>query len=111
MIDLDWRPTKLRRPADLAGTDRGRGAQSRPGPGQRDCSRGSCDPPLPDQAFRGCGRVRASGIYEVVTPEEAPRLLVERDGANFRPLVGGLDPEVGRESLHLLESEVLPRVR
>jgi alkanesulfonate monooxygenase SsuD/methylene tetrahydromethanopterin reductase-like flavin-dependent oxidoreductase (luciferase family) len=67
-------------------------------------------PEMPYRAFRNVDELRASGVYEVVTPDEAARVLVERGGASFRPLVGGLDPEVGWESLRLLESEVLPRV-
>jgi alkanesulfonate monooxygenase SsuD/methylene tetrahydromethanopterin reductase-like flavin-dependent oxidoreductase (luciferase family) len=67
-------------------------------------------PDMPYRAFRNVDELRASGAYEVVTPDEAVRLLSERRWASFRPLVGGLEPEVGWESLRLLESEVLPRL-
>ena len=57
--------------------------------------------------------VRASGQYRIVTPEA---LLDDLAAAGplgfalFHPLVGGLDPERGWESLRLLEREVLPRL-
>jgi alkanesulfonate monooxygenase SsuD/methylene tetrahydromethanopterin reductase-like flavin-dependent oxidoreductase (luciferase family) len=57
--------------------------------------------------------LRASGRYRVLTPEQ----FVEELGAAgpfafamFHPLVGGLPPEAGWRSLHLLQHEVLPRL-
>jgi hypothetical protein len=57
--------------------------------------------------------LRATGQYEVVTPDE----LVAQLGAQgdlafalFHPLMGGIPPAVGWESLRLLEHEVLPRL-
>jgi len=63
---------------------------------------------LDDQALRRCG------IFTVLTPEEllerAPPLLGEYGSLSFMPLLGGLAPEVGWESLELLKS-VMPRLQ
>ncbi len=69
---------------------------------------------MPEMAYpaaRTVDELRATNIYEVVTPADAADLISERGGCTFRPLVGGLDPETGWESLRLLESEVLPELR
>ena len=50
-------------------------------------------------------------MYEIVTPDDAVDLIRERGGASFKPLMGGLDPDLGWECLHLFESDVLPRLR
>ena len=50
-------------------------------------------------------------MYEVVTPEEAIDLVRVRGGVSFKPLMGGLDPDLGWESLHLFEAKVLPALR
>jgi alkanesulfonate monooxygenase SsuD/methylene tetrahydromethanopterin reductase-like flavin-dependent oxidoreductase (luciferase family) len=68
---------------------------------------------MPEMAYRAArdlDELRALNVYEVVSPDEAVRLLNERGTATFRPLAGGLDPETAWESLHLLESDVLPRL-
>ena len=65
----------------------------------------------PYSAFESADELRKSGMYEVVTPDEAVDLIRERGGASFKPLMGGLDPEIGWESLSLLESKVMPKLR
>lgn len=65
----------------------------------------------PYRAFDSADELRASGMYEVVTPEEAVDLVRARGGVSFKPLMGGLDPDLGWESLHLFESKVLPELR
>jgi alkanesulfonate monooxygenase SsuD/methylene tetrahydromethanopterin reductase-like flavin-dependent oxidoreductase (luciferase family) len=58
--------------------------------------------------------VRATGVYEVVTPDECVA-LAERQGdlgsVLLHPLMGGIPPELGWESLELFERAVLPRLR
>jgi alkanesulfonate monooxygenase SsuD/methylene tetrahydromethanopterin reductase-like flavin-dependent oxidoreductase (luciferase family) len=65
----------------------------------------------PYRAFDSADELRASGMYEIVTPEAAVDLIRDRGGVSFKPLMGGLDPEVGWESLHLFEHAVLPKLR
>jgi alkanesulfonate monooxygenase SsuD/methylene tetrahydromethanopterin reductase-like flavin-dependent oxidoreductase (luciferase family) len=60
-----------------------------------------------DEALRRCG------IFTVLTPEELverTRSIRQYGSVTFMPLMGGLAPELGWESLKLLES-VLPRLR
>ncbi len=55
--------------------------------------------------------LRASGRYAVVTPEECValvRTLDPRSALQLKPLVGGLDPDVGWRSLELFADRVLP---
>jgi len=57
--------------------------------------------------------LRASGTYQVLTPEECVELLrtLGPDGWLFvHPLLGGMDPELGWQSMRLLVSEVLPKL-
>ena len=54
--------------------------------------------------------LRASGVYRVLTPDEAVELAESSGTLMFHPLVGGLDPELGWESLRLFEAEVAPRL-
>ena len=57
--------------------------------------------------------LRATGQYDVVTPDElVERLRAQGDlaFALFHPLMGGIPPELGWASLRLLEHEVLPRL-
>jgi alkanesulfonate monooxygenase SsuD/methylene tetrahydromethanopterin reductase-like flavin-dependent oxidoreductase (luciferase family) len=54
--------------------------------------------------------LKASGQYLVVTPEECLALAKESGSLRFRPLVGGIDPDIAWESLHLFEAEVLPHL-
>src|ERR1700722_11540544 len=55
--------------------------------------------------------VRAGGMYAVVTPEECvalARSLGDSAALRLKPLVGGLDPAIGWESLELFVSDVVP---
>ena len=55
--------------------------------------------------------VRQAGLYAVVTPEECvtlARSLDSRAGLKLKPLVGGLDPDVGWPSLEMFVDKVLP---
>ena len=65
----------------------------------------------PYKSFDTADELRASGMYEIVTPDDAVDLIRERGGVSFKPVMGGLDPDLGWESLHLFESKVLPQLR
>jgi alkanesulfonate monooxygenase SsuD/methylene tetrahydromethanopterin reductase-like flavin-dependent oxidoreductase (luciferase family) len=54
--------------------------------------------------------LRASGLYNIVTPEECAALVAEHGMLDMHPLVGGLPPEVAAASFDLIEREVLPAV-
>jgi alkanesulfonate monooxygenase SsuD/methylene tetrahydromethanopterin reductase-like flavin-dependent oxidoreductase (luciferase family) len=65
----------------------------------------------PYRGARDAGELRASGQYLVVTPEELvarARALPPLGAVMLHPLMGGLDPELGWESLRLVAEEVLP---
>lgn len=55
--------------------------------------------------------VRRSGVYRVVTPDECVALAKEFGRVILHPLMGGMPPDLGWESLRLFEREVLPRLR
>ena len=52
--------------------------------------------------------VRDSGVYQCLTPDEAVELGNSTGQIMLHPLVGGLDPATGWESLELFGKEVLP---
>jgi alkanesulfonate monooxygenase SsuD/methylene tetrahydromethanopterin reductase-like flavin-dependent oxidoreductase (luciferase family) len=55
--------------------------------------------------------LRQSGHYPVLTPDELIAMARELPAAGtvmLHPLMGGMDPELGWESLRLVESQVLP---
>ncbi|HEY2430621.1 MAG TPA: LLM class flavin-dependent oxidoreductase [Acidimicrobiales bacterium] len=54
--------------------------------------------------------VRASGVYQALTPAETVELAKRNGAVLLHPLVGGLSPEVGWESLHLFADQVLPHL-
>jgi alkanesulfonate monooxygenase SsuD/methylene tetrahydromethanopterin reductase-like flavin-dependent oxidoreductase (luciferase family) len=57
--------------------------------------------------------LRATGQYKVVTPDDLVASLQAQGDvgfALFHPLMGGIPPALGWESLRLLEHEVLPRL-
>jgi alkanesulfonate monooxygenase SsuD/methylene tetrahydromethanopterin reductase-like flavin-dependent oxidoreductase (luciferase family) len=54
--------------------------------------------------------LRRSGIYRVVTPEECADIAGREGTITFKPLVGGLDPDVGWAGLELFAAKVLPRI-
>jgi alkanesulfonate monooxygenase SsuD/methylene tetrahydromethanopterin reductase-like flavin-dependent oxidoreductase (luciferase family) len=59
-------------------------------------------------------QVRRSGFYNIVTPDEAVRLAEEAAATGgsvyMDPIVAGLDPKIGWESLELLANKVIPRL-
>jgi len=55
--------------------------------------------------------VRASGVYRIVTPDECVALAAELPTIVLHPLMGGMPPELGWESLERFAAEVLPRIR
>ncbi len=64
-----------------------------------------------DVAARTEDDVRRSGVYRVVTPEECVAIAEEHGRILLHPLMGGIEPELGWESLRLFADEVLPRLR
>ena len=53
------------------------------------------------------------GSYRVVTPDECLRLVRELGPdaeIQLHPLMGGMDPELGWESLQLFEAKVMPQL-
>ena len=55
--------------------------------------------------------LRASGDYQVVTPQECIELARRNGRLDMHPLMAGMSPELGWESLELLVAEVLPHLR
>lgn len=58
--------------------------------------------------------IKRSGVYRVVTPEQCLALADEVGDAGsllFHPLMGGMPPDLGWQSLELFASEVLPKLR
>lgn len=55
--------------------------------------------------------VRKSGVYRVVTPDECVAIAKEFGRVLLHPLMGGIAPELGWESLRLFEQKVLPRLQ
>jgi alkanesulfonate monooxygenase SsuD/methylene tetrahydromethanopterin reductase-like flavin-dependent oxidoreductase (luciferase family) len=58
--------------------------------------------------------VRRSGVYQVLTPDECVALATKEGDLGsllLHPLMGGIPPELGWESLKLFERAVLPRLR
>ena len=54
--------------------------------------------------------LRTSGRYLVLTPDEAVELARRRGSLTLKPLMGGLHPDVGWESLELTATDVIPRL-
>ncbi|MBV8690643.1 MAG: LLM class flavin-dependent oxidoreductase [Actinobacteria bacterium] len=57
--------------------------------------------------------VKASGVYRIVTPDECVKLIDDLGPMGalcFHPLMGGMDPDLGWESLELYATKVLPRI-
>jgi alkanesulfonate monooxygenase SsuD/methylene tetrahydromethanopterin reductase-like flavin-dependent oxidoreductase (luciferase family) len=54
--------------------------------------------------------VRAAGIINVLTPDEAVA-FARRTPISLTPLISGLPPKIGWEMLELFAAEVLPRLR
>jgi alkanesulfonate monooxygenase SsuD/methylene tetrahydromethanopterin reductase-like flavin-dependent oxidoreductase (luciferase family) len=55
--------------------------------------------------------LRRNGNYRVWTPTECVDHARRHGSVVFKPLVGGLDPDVGWRSLHLFADKVLPHLR
>jgi alkanesulfonate monooxygenase SsuD/methylene tetrahydromethanopterin reductase-like flavin-dependent oxidoreductase (luciferase family) len=55
--------------------------------------------------------VRRSGVYQVLTPDQCVALAKEHGRVLLHPLMGGIPPELGWQSLELFGSKVLPRLR
>jgi alkanesulfonate monooxygenase SsuD/methylene tetrahydromethanopterin reductase-like flavin-dependent oxidoreductase (luciferase family) len=60
---------------------------------------------------RDAEELRRSGVYRVLTPEECVALAAETGRVILHPLMGGLPPALGWESLELFAAKVLPRLR
>ena len=56
------------------------------------------------------GELRTKGNYRVFTPEECYNFAREHGLVTFKPLVGGLDPDVGWRSLELFADKVMPHL-
>lgn len=55
--------------------------------------------------------LRSSGRYQVLTPDEAVG-LAERTGVlTLKPLMGGLDPDLGWASMELVADQVMPKLQ
>jgi hypothetical protein len=57
--------------------------------------------------------LRASGAYRVVTPDECVAIARELGPGGrlaFHPLMGGMDPALGWESLELVRQRVMPHL-
>jgi hypothetical protein len=54
--------------------------------------------------------LRRQGIYRVVTPDECIDIARAEDRLIFKPLVGGMDPDIGWEGLKLVADKVLPKL-
>jgi hypothetical protein len=55
-------------------------------------------------------KVRAAGIINVVTPDEAVKIGMN-NAIVAQPLMGGLKPELGWKSLEMYVKKVLPRIK
>jgi alkanesulfonate monooxygenase SsuD/methylene tetrahydromethanopterin reductase-like flavin-dependent oxidoreductase (luciferase family) len=66
---------------------------------------------MPYKEAATADELRATGLYQVLTPAEAVDYARRNGGLSLKPLMGGLDPAVGWESLKLFEQEVLPKLR
>lgn len=62
------------------------------------------------QPVSGPDELRQTGTYRVVTPDECVQIARTEGAITFKPLVGGLDPEVGWAGLELFTSRVMPRL-
>jgi alkanesulfonate monooxygenase SsuD/methylene tetrahydromethanopterin reductase-like flavin-dependent oxidoreductase (luciferase family) len=55
--------------------------------------------------------LRAGGAYAVLTPDECVEMARSTGALRLHPLMGGLPPDLSWESLELVASKVLPRLR
>jgi alkanesulfonate monooxygenase SsuD/methylene tetrahydromethanopterin reductase-like flavin-dependent oxidoreductase (luciferase family) len=64
-------------------------------------------------AVTDADQLRAPGGYRILTPQECLRLVRELGPdaeIQLHPLMGGMDPKLGWESLELFESKVMPQL-
>jgi alkanesulfonate monooxygenase SsuD/methylene tetrahydromethanopterin reductase-like flavin-dependent oxidoreductase (luciferase family) len=54
--------------------------------------------------------LRATGMYQILTPEQTIEYVRRNGGIVLKPLMGGLDPAFAWKSLELFQREVLPRL-
>ena len=54
--------------------------------------------------------LRAEGLYQVLTPEQAVERGTTKGSINLHPLVGGMPIDAGWDSLHLYCEQVLPKL-
>ena len=55
--------------------------------------------------------MKRSAAYKVLTPEQCIELARETGRIILHPLMGGLAPELGWQSLRLFEEKVLPKIK
>ena len=55
--------------------------------------------------------LRRQGVYQVVTPDECIEMADRAEMLVLKPLVGGMTPDIGWESLRLFAEKVLPKLR
>jgi alkanesulfonate monooxygenase SsuD/methylene tetrahydromethanopterin reductase-like flavin-dependent oxidoreductase (luciferase family) len=58
----------------------------------------------------GVAALRASSAYAIVTPDQCVELIATHGSAVMHPLVAGIDPAIGWESLQLAVDKVLPQL-
>lgn len=54
--------------------------------------------------------VRSSGQYQVVTPDDCAKLARDNAAVVLHPLMGGIDPGIGWQSLQLVVDKVMPQL-
>ena len=52
--------------------------------------------------------LKAGGQHLIVTPDECADLVKTNGAAVLHPLIGGIDPSIGWESLELVANKVIP---
>ena len=70
---------------------------------------GDHDNPIAMEGGVTVDSLRASGMWQVVTPDEAVALGRTYGSIALHPLMGGMPPELGWESLELFVNQVQPR--
>jgi alkanesulfonate monooxygenase SsuD/methylene tetrahydromethanopterin reductase-like flavin-dependent oxidoreductase (luciferase family) len=67
----------------------------------------------PYEPIEDTEQLRSTGLYRVFTPQECveyARILGPDGWLFFHPLLSGLDPDIGWQSLRLLKDEVIPQL-
>jgi alkanesulfonate monooxygenase SsuD/methylene tetrahydromethanopterin reductase-like flavin-dependent oxidoreductase (luciferase family) len=55
--------------------------------------------------------MKRSTAYQILTPDQCVQLAKDSGRIILHPLMGGMSPELGWESLRLFEQQVLPRIK